>query len=453
MKPETHSAPNSPLPPAVPKEQASGGEASPVVDSDLALRTVLLLQSLLEKVMGDRVAEEKRRKAAVKRTYTPRSQSPLSRLATLPAMPTRMRRRSLHFSCPCCGRETVIIRRQAGARLRCPHCQSAVAAPHPSRRRSAHSLQRDIESMLHPESFVPAIRPTAPRWGRMIAKEPILILALAALVPFTALLMIEVPGVIEKSKGGVPSTMAQAAPEEPGNAVVPGAADRAVALVERYLAAPTSEAKAALVRDPQRVAPLMASLASRQPDHFAPVVGAQVKAAGLSHYQDPSNPVPVTPVVARFADGSARTFLVEHAPEGDAIEWESSTGSSEPLALVAAPRGKKNPAARAVWRVEAAPDDYFNRAFADEDGLICLKLARADRPDETFWAYAPKEGELGETLRRIWNESPRDFAQRLTVTVEANPSTAKTHQVRLAAVNHAGWRTPTERAALVAGNP
>ena len=96
MKPETHSAPNAPLPPAVPKEQAAGGEAptvSPMVDSDLALRTVMLLQSLLEKVMGDRVAEEKRRKAAVTRTYTPRSQSPLSQLATLPAMPTRMRRR------------------------------------------------------------------------------------------------------------------------------------------------------------------------------------------------------------------------------------------------------------------------------------------------------------------------------------------------------------------------
>jgi len=420
-----------------------------VVDAALALRTVMLLQRLLEKVMGERAVEENDRPAGPRRSYTPRSDIPLTGLATTACMPTRLRRSSLHFSCPCCGRETVVVRRQAGHRIRCPHCDSAVAVPHPSRRRGALNMERDVESMLRPQTFVPAVRPMAPRWVRMIAKEPVLILAMAALVPFTILLMIEVPQALDQS-GRLPTTVAQAAPEA-ARGPADGAADRAVALVQRYLAAPTLLAKAAYVRDPQRVAPLMASLAAREPERMSPVTGVDVKAAGLSHYADPANPVPVTPVVARLADGTSRTFFVEHSAEGDAIEWESSTGYSEPFQRVRAARGQAAGLAQALWRVEAAPDDYFNRSFADADGLICLKLTRPDRPDEVFWAYAPKDGEVGETLRRIWNEAPREFAQRLTITVEAGPSADVTRQVRLAAIHHPGWRTPDRPGSLVAG--
>lgn len=423
------------------------------LDADLALRTVMLLQSVLEKVMGERAAEAGGRRVVARQTYTPRSNAPLRQLATAPVLPTRLSRRSVQFGCPCCGRETVVIRRQAGMRIRCPHCHSAVSAPHPGRRRTAHNLERDIESVLRPQTFADPMRPMAPRWARLVKKEPVLILALAALVPFTALLMLEVPMVIDKSRGGVPSILVRVRPELPRRGPVDGASERAVALVERFLAAPNVHAKAAWVRDSPRVGPLMASMAARQPEFFSPVTAADIKAAGLTHYQDPSNPVPVTPVVARMADGASRTFLVEHSPDGDTIEWESSTGYSEPLELGRAGRGKSAPLSRAVWRVAASPDDYFNRAFADEDSLLCLKLARADRPDETFWAYAPKDSEVGAALRRIWNEAPHDISQRLTVTVEAGPAAAKTRQVRLAAVHHAGWRTPDSPAPLVAGHP
>ena len=180
-----------------------------------------------------------------------------------------------------------------------------------------------------------------------------------------------------------------------------------------------------------------------------------VKAAGLSHYQDPVNSVPVTPVVASMADGSTRTFFVEHTREGDVIEWESSIGYSEPLNVAARSRRRAVAPSRALWRVEAAPDDYFNRGFTDEENLICLRVTRADAPEETFWAYAPKDSEVGRSLRRIWNESPRAFAQRLTVMVEGDDAAARTHQVRLTEVKHAGWRTPGGNAtgSLVAGNP
>jgi hypothetical protein len=450
-EPLTTAALPSPSIPVVDPPSANAPSA-PVLDADLAIRTITLLQSLLEKVMGERNAEESGKRATVRHTYTPRSIAPLIQLATPPVLPTRLRRRSLVFGCPCCGRETVVIRSQAGARIRCPHCQSAVAAPHPRRRRSAHNLEKDIEAVLHPQAFAEAVRPMAPRLVRMVAKEPVLILALAALVPFTWLLMLEIPSFIERAKGGIPNTVARTTPAVRANSLADGASERAVALVERYLAAPTVQAKADWVRDPQRVAPLMAALAKRQPDLFAPVTGAEVKAAGLSHYQDPSNPVPVTPVVAALADGTRRTFFVEHTEQGDVIEWESSLGYSEPLEMAAARRGKVSPPARAVWRVEAAPDDYFNRAFTDEEHLVCLRLSRADRPDETFWAYAPKDSEVGQSLRRIWNEAPRDFVQRLTVTVEGGAATAKTRQVRLTEVHHAGWRTPDQPATMVAKN-
>ena len=90
---------------------------------------------------------------------------------------------------------------------------------------------------------------------------------------------------------------------------------------------------------------------------------------------------------------------------------------------------------------------------AVDQGDLADRLARADQPDETFWAYTPKDSDVAAALRRVWNEAPRDFAQRLTVTVEAEASAAKTRQVRLAKVNHAGWRTPDAAALMVAGNP
>jgi hypothetical protein len=426
-----------------------------LVDADLALKALVLLQQLLDTVVGERSREMKAARSAVTRRYTPRSEVPLSRLATAPAMSPRIGRRSLQFSCPCCSRSILVVARQAGARLRCPHCDAAVVAPHPRRRRSAHSQERDIEALLHPDHFAAALRPMPPPWMRLVAREPVLILALAALVPFTALLMLELPGVIDRARGGVPSNlMTRLAPEPPRHSPADGASERAVALVEKYLAAATVESKAAVVRDPQRVAPLMQALASRHPESMVSTVAAQVKAAGLTHYQDPANPVPVTPVVAQMPDGSSRTFLVEHSSAGDCIEWESSIGYSEPLESPRRTRGKTlSSQTQAVWRVEAVPDDYFNRAFADEQNLICLKLARADRPQEMYWAYAAKDSEAGFALRQVWNQAPHDFAQRLTVTVEAGPASAKTRQVRLAAVHHAGWRTPDQKPALVAGHP
>ncbi|MFN0129631.1 MAG: hypothetical protein ACKV19_23440 [Verrucomicrobiales bacterium] len=429
------------------------GRRDPVVDADLAMRTVMVLQSLLDRVLGEREAEEQRRRPVLRKMYTPRSHEPLSLLATPPAMPIRVRRRSLHFSCPCCGRETVVVRKQAGARVRCPHCRAAVTAPIPSCRRSAHNLERDIESVLHPESFVAPVRPMPPPLVRWVMKEPVLILALAALVPFTALLIMEVPSVMEKSKGGVPSTVVQVAPILPSRKPADGAADRSVALVQKYLAAPTAHAKSAYVRDPERVRLLMLTLAAQEPDLFGPADPVEVKAGGLGHYADPENSVPFTPVVAQFRDGTARTFYVEHSADGDSIEWESSIGYSEPLAIARPAKGPTPAACRAIWRVEAAPDDYFNRAFADESRFYCLKIARADRPQESFWAYAPKDSEVGAALQRIWTESPHELVQRLTVTVEAGPAAARTRQVSLTAVHHAGWRSPDHAGALVAGRP
>lgn len=448
-------SPRSGHEPGATTRTAGPDEGTPSADSALALRTVMLLQKLLEKVVGDRIDGDREPPPPPQRSYTPRSDAPLTRLASIASMPTRLRWRTLHFSCPCCGRETVVVRRQAGHRIRCPHCHSAVGAPHPAHRRSAHNLERDIESLLRPQTFSNPIHPVAPRWVRLIEKEPVLILALGALIPFTILLMIEVPQALEKARGGVPTSLVQAAPAAPAappRGPADGAADRAVALVRSYLAAPTPLAKAAYIRDPRRVAPLLVAMAARQPELQRAVTDAVVQAAGLSHYADPANPLPVSPVVARFADGTSRTFFVEHAPQGDAIEWESSTAYSEPL-RPARVKGRPAGSTTAKWRVEAAPDDYFNRAFADADGLICLKLSRPDRPDETFWAYAPKDSAVGETLRQIWNESPRERVQRLTVTVDADPSASVTRQLRLAAVHHAGWRTPDGPGVLVAGHP
>ena len=70
----------------------------------------------------------------------------------------------------------------------------------------------------------------------------------------------------------------------------------------RYLEAATPDAKAACVRDPQRMAPLLNEMAQRHPEFMRPVTDVEVKASGLAHYSDPRVSTPVTPVLAVFKD-------------------------------------------------------------------------------------------------------------------------------------------------------
>jgi hypothetical protein len=447
--------PEDPQPAVLPSPRPREASAPPPsaedpVDTTVAMQALMLIQTLLkgclrvERAQGAAPAAGPRRKS-----YTPRSDAPLRRLAAAPVAPARLRWRTLEFACPCCSRQTTVVRRQAGRRLRCPHCNSAVEAPHPRRGRSAHNLQRDIESVLRPESFDRAVRPAPPRIVRTLVREPILILALGSLVPLSFVLLLGLVDVIDQARGGVPNTVAQVSSAPAPRPDTTDSSERAVALVRRFLAAPTAGAKAEHVRDPHRVSPLMYAMAARQPDLFRPVTDAVVRAAGLSHYADPRIGLPVTPVVAEMPDGSSRTYFVEHGPRGDAIEWESSVGYCEPLDVATGRAGL----GRAKWRVEATPDDYFNRSFADGGKLICLRLTRAEAPDETVWAYAERNSEVGRALSRLWMEAPGEWVRRLTVSVQADRTTPATRQLRLTELHHAGWRSPDTQPSLVAGNP
>ena len=375
------------------------------------------------------------------RPFTPRSELPMVNLGRSEIEPARQGFRRLHFSCPCCRRRVVVVKSLAGKLIRCPRCFSALRAADPRHGVEARNMEKDVLAISHPEVFRHVIGRPLPRWLLPVVERPLLILALACMVPVGLALFLGLCSIIANrnslnQQGGVAAVRPELPPSQLANA-----REQAVALVKKYLAAPDAVAKAAYVRNPDRVQPLMEQYFADHPLENRPMASCSVRASGLSHYTDSSVAVPVTPVAVESAlGGVAQVFMVEHRADGPVIEWESSVGFNDRESFSARPEGGKS----MVLRVEAVVDDYFNHGYADAAKWVCLRLRLADRPDETVYAYVDRRSDLCGTVGRLWMERPDQSVRRLTVEVSSDGATAKTRQVRLTGLVSPSWRLPDE---------
>jgi hypothetical protein len=398
-------------------------------------------QELLERLKGTpaattddgRMKSKPEPKPRIRPVRTPRSEAPLALARPAELLRPEFAKGRLYFSCPCCRFPAALPKWLAGQKARCPRCYSAIRAPHPRKGSKARILENDIEALLHPERFseyrnahrlVPWLGWPRPKFEPSFHTMGVLIL-LALVSVFVPLLMTYAPhrapavAVVGRNHSGGPDLK-----------------ERARRVVEQFLAGETVAARAAYVRDSERVAPLMADWYRRHPGLLRPgrtgieVSGAGFYSAKLDH---PKSDVRVT--IPGRAD---QIFTVEHLPGGDRIEWESSVGYNTDLAGLFSAKDGQRPQ---IVRVAACLDDYYNFEYPDSGAHFCVRLHDPETLERIGYGYVPtNRADAGLIAASLAGSGP-DELRPMMVEVRPAEHTAQTRQVEIVSMLESGWRS------------
>jgi hypothetical protein len=369
----------------------------------------------------------------VKPVRTPRSELPLQSARPAELLRPEFCKGRLYFSCPCCRFPAALPVSLAGKKARCPRCYSAIRAPHPRKGLKTRVFENDVEALLHPERFsrydkahklIPWLGLPLPRFQQAFHAAGVTVLM--------AILAVFAPALTSADSAAAARFIAP--PGEPWGER-PYYKERARLLVEQFLAADSVREKAAFVRDGRRVAPLMEDWYNRRPGgrSLTPVAidvsGTGFYAHGLEY--------PVTDVHVQLADGADVTFAVEHLPEGDRIEWESSVGYNADISSLLHTGAE---AGRQTMRVMASLDDYYNFNFQDSASHVCVRLHDPATLEVIGYGYAPQSGAGGDIAAQFSGTGARLLCP-LTIEVEPMPDVAKTRQMEIIRMLEPGWRT------------
>lgn len=398
------------------------------------------LQQLQEKIAGDpgHVADEapvtpEALAPRIRPVRTPRSDVPLADAKPAELLKPEFHKGRLYFSCPCCRFPAVLPVWLAGKKARCPRCYSALRAPHPRKGLRTLVLENDKESVLHPDSFsqyynahrlIPWLGIPRPQFNPAFNAAAVSILAV--------LLAFWVPSLLERA--GREMSRIAALAQSPDKAEGPGFKERARRTVELFLAA-ESKSKASFVREPERVAPLMADWYQRHPGG-APVIPSAVEVSGAGFFSDGASH-PVTDVRVELPDGKTTYYTVEHQPDGDRIEWETSVGYSADFDTILS----RGPAAGPQpVRVLAAFDDYYNFAFTDPEKHLCLRLHDPATLEFLGYAYLPATEDVALPALTALDGSSVDDLRPVQLEVQAVEQGLRTRQVEVTRFIPTGWR-------------
>ena len=195
-------------------------------------------------------------------------------------------------------------------------------------------------------------------------------------------------------------------------------------VVNRFVNARTMDERLAVVRDPDRVRPLVES--------FEPKVGLG-KATALNPFgggTDGRNPYDI--FVATFEDNRSRLVCVVRTPSGPLVDWEafSRQGTVTPEALLS------GSATAGEMRVLAKPTNYFNYGFKDDGTWLALDLANSDW-SQSLTGYVRRGGPAANLLLKTW-ANPNE-ARRLLLEVAAENDSGRHAQVVIRKILALGW--------------
>jgi hypothetical protein len=395
-------------------------------------------KSFLEHLHGklDGVAKEAAKaepKRRIRPVRTPRSGVPLTTAQPAKRLRPEFAKGRLYFSCPCCLFPAALPKWLAGKKARCPRCYSAIRAPHPRKRLHARSLERDVESLLHPERFsdyrnahrlIPWVGLPRPKFYPILHSAAVGLL-FAAISIFVTILAV--------SSGRGTTSMTSGL--EIAHSKAPDYRGRARDLVEKFFAAESMNARVPLVRDSIRVAPLMTDWYRRHPEQLKNGV-QEIEALGVGFRPDRGEK-PVTNVRVTTTGGGEQLFSVEHGPEGDRIEWESSVCYNPDLAglLSGGSNGKIQ-----TLRVLACFGDYFNYKYCDSSTHLCVKLHDPATLEFLGYGYLPMDRGDAESIAAYLNGANEDDLRPLMLDFRSSPDARKTHQVEIVRMVETGWR-------------
>ena len=236
----------------------------------------------------------------------------------------------LYFNCPACFYPTAVFAKYTGKKTRCPRCFSAIRTPDPVTGVEGQNLENDIETLLHPEEFVPMI-PRRTTFQTLIPFPQInTALSTAAMVVFFAASIGAGHLAIKYYSPNTTVTVKEnpnASSFSTKNLSIELLQARAETLVERFLNEPDWYSRSRLVRDRERVAPLMKDYyRTFRPNDIPGQHDRHISAVRTGFYKHLQSDTQYTVVSAQTAGSHEPPieFIVEHTTNGDTIEWESS---------------------------------------------------------------------------------------------------------------------------------
>jgi hypothetical protein len=227
---------------------------------------------------------------------------------------------------------------------------------------------------------------------------------------------------------------AAAAAPPPGETLVGAGEEEEVAFAdltlaaEEFLRAPDTETLKRLVRDPDRVGPLIDR--SYQDHAYRP--------PGFRRAKPPTSvsiDEAIIRVSAETGDFEWVELVVERAPGGGGkllIDWESFVGYSEipwTEMLIEKPRQP------VLLRTTVAADSYYNFGFDSEDRFLCVRLSDPNQQVQVY-GYAERGSEAASQLQALLETGD---GARAVLRVRYPETAPATNQVVVDEVVCPGW--------------
>jgi DNA-directed RNA polymerase subunit RPC12/RpoP len=361
----------------------------------------------------------------------------------LDACPTRADHGMISFTCPACHHPISLPLPQAGQKARCPQCSSAIRAPQLHTLGQAHSYERSVESLLHPEHF--SSHPRRQRrflgmpWPKM---HQLLLGAAAAIVAVCGFQLTRFRGTVAPVNLGPQTITLETKLQQD---VFDPVAD-AEKLVKAFLMADSWQARARFVRDPIRVGKL---LEQSYPGEFLrhPIPPVSVIASAPTYYYKTEQLKHRHSLVeVEMPDGLPHHFIVEFLPEGPKIEWESSVAYvpvSWQEMLAAA-----DPNTVYLQRVCACLDDYYNHEFSDRSKYISLYLQDANTGASLGNGYLLRDSAAAVEVLAVLGPHNRQHLKRVMIEVRPSPTSPTNRLIEITRFIKSGFRSPEASTAV-----
>lgn len=210
--------------------------------------------------------------------------------------------------------------------------------------------------------------------------------------------------------------------------------DESRKVVRKFLEADGVAAKAAFVRMPEKVRPLMEQWYITHPS--SPLSSEDTN---LSRKAIVENSIFIFLGVTVGKDEPIlRYFTVEQIPNADPekqatylVDWETSVGY-QPMEL--RDYQVKQPKEPMLFRVNVKPDTYFNYGFDDKEQWLCYKLTYPGDPDFFLYGYIKKGTELAADMEQ---QQFRD--QNIIAKLRYPENAISRDQVVIEKIAHPSW--------------
>jgi len=212
--------------------------------------------------------------------------------------------------------------------------------------------------------------------------------------------------------------------------------DKARGVAEKFLAAEDWRERAALVRDKDRVLPLMYDYYRAHPD------GA-VQYDSLRYAGSTSNGSAVTFEVG--GSSGAKAFIHVLFTEGEGVvDWECFVAYSQiPLKELV----KQRPTTPTLCRILASTDDYYNYEFTDEEALACYRIQDLSG-DLSLFGYVRRDNPTKQKLDNyfeVWGDRQVPVTLRIRFPESmAHLPDERANQVEIVEHVFNGWCAPFE---------